>query len=636
MSNNREKIRNSILAFICVSIFLSISYFRVFDEFEYSTLDFRFKIRPEQPVDENIVIIHIGDDTIDKLGEWPIPRRYHALLVRALHSAGAKEIIFDVFFSEPAKGDDVFANALKETDSTYLPYIFEINPENQGEKYLRATRVIAPIVASLKEACKNTGFINIQPDIDGKVRRIFGFIEYNGKFYPHMAMLAVLNNMGVSFKDVEISPGKKIVVNKNRTIPLGEDSTIFVNYPAKWGHAFKHYSYVDVIQAHAAGILGTKPVIDLNELKDKICFIGFTAAASPDAHPSPFEPLYPGVGVHASVYNSILRGDFLHRLNRWWNLLILIVVWLITAFITAKSYKGFAIVSIGLIIAAYTLVSVALFCFSGVWIDAFYPVVTIVVLYVAVTFRKYLIETRQREVIERELDIAKDIQRSFLPADIPHVGNLDVFANMLTAWQVGGDLYDVVRLDEDRLAVMLGDVSGKGVPAALFMAKVVSVFKTSIKHGRAEDIIRDINERILIESSSNLFVTLTCMIFDTKANRVNYASGGHNPTLYVDPDGNTEWLEVDEGMPLGILEGNYSGKTIDYRPGGVFVLYTDGVTEAMNIKEEMFEEERLLELVKNTRKNSAKEIAEEIQKKVAEFAGGAKQHDDITILVVRA
>ena len=209
MNNSREKIKNSILAFICIAIFLSISYFRVFDEFEYSTLDLRFKIRADQPVDKEIVIIHIGDDTIDKLGEWPIPRKYHALLVRALHSAGVKDIIFDVFFSEPAKGDKVFAKAISETDNTYLPYIFEINLDNQGKNYLEATRVIAPIVKSLETVCKNTGFINVQPDIDGKVRRIFAFIEYNGKFYPHMAILAVLNEIGVSFKDVEVVPGKR-------------------------------------------------------------------------------------------------------------------------------------------------------------------------------------------------------------------------------------------------------------------------------------------------------------------------------------------------------------------------------------------------------------------------------------------
>jgi serine phosphatase RsbU (regulator of sigma subunit)/CHASE2 domain-containing sensor protein len=635
MNNSREKIKNSILAFICIALFLSISYFRVFDEFEYNTLDLRFRIRADQSVDKEIVIIHIGDDTIDKLGEWPIPRRYHALLVRALHSAGVKDIIFDVFFSEPAKGDRVFAKAISETDNTYLPYIFEINLDNQGKSYLEATRVIAPIVKSLETVCKNTGFINVQPDIDGKVRRIFAFIEYNGKFYPHMAILAVLNEIGVSFKDVEVVPGKKIVIDKNRTIPLGEDSTILVNYPAKWGHAFNHYSYVDIIQSHAASFLGTESVIDLSELKDKVCFIGFTAAASPDAHPSPLEPLYPGVGVHASVYNSILRGDFLYRLSRWGNLFILIVMWLITGFITYKSHKSFAVISILLIISAYAASALALFCFTGMWIDIFYPLVTVVGVYVAITFRKYLMETRKREVIEKELDIAKDIQRSFLPTDIPHVGNLDIYANMLTAWQVGGDLYDVAQLDEDRLCVMLGDVSGKGVPAALFMAKVVSVFKTFVNQGKAEDIVRSMNDRLVVEGASSLFVTLACMIFNTKEKRVNFASGGHNPTLYLDADGKEEWLEVEDGMPLGILEGNYSGRTIEYRPESIFVLYTDGVTEAMNLKGDMYGEEKLLKLVKNMRTSSSKDIAEEIQNDVAEFAGKAKQHDDITVMVVR-
>jgi len=636
MSYYIAKIKYAVLITISAAILLSISYFRVFDEFEFSTLDFRFKFRADQPVNKDIVIIHIGDDTIDKLGQWPIPRKYHGIIVDALHAAGAKEIIFDVFFSEAAKGDGVFKDAIKKTDNTYLPYIFEVDLKSEKNSCLSATRVIAPLIEPLRDVCKNTGFINIQPDMDGKVRSVYAFMKYGNNIYPQMTVLAALNSIGIPFEEVQIIPGKRIVLDKKREIPLGEHSEILVNYPAKWGEAFRHYSYVDILQSYMLGLLGKEPVVDLEELKDKVCFIGFTAAASPDAHPSPLEPLYPGVGVHASIYNSIVREDFLYRVNRWGNLLILIIMWLLTAFITAKSRKSFAFVSIGLIIAAYATVAIALFCFMGIWIDVFYPIVTIVGVYIFSTFKKYLIETRTREIMEKELDIAKDIQQSFLPKEIPHVGGLDIAANMVTARQVGGDLYDFIELENGRFGVMMGDVSGKGVPAALFMAKASSVFKTLARQGSVSEVVKNMNEKLTSENSSNLFVTLTYMIFDTKAGRVSFASGGHNPTLYISSDGEAEWLKVEDGMPLGLIEGVYSEDSREYKSGSVFVLYTDGVTEAMNLKEEMFEEEKLLEVVKGMVKSTSQEIAEEIQKKVSEFAGRAKQHDDITVLVVKA
>jgi len=278
---------------------------------------------------------------------------------------------------------------------------------------------------------------------------------------------------------------------------------------------------------------------------------------------------------------------------------------------------------------------VLFFWIFGVWIDVFYPLVAMAIIYVIFTFKKYVAEIQKREIIEKELSIAKNIQESFLPKKIPQLGSLSINVNMLTALQVGGDLYDIVQLDDERMGIMLGDVSGKGVPAALYMAKVVSVFKTFVKEGTPSEVLKMINDRLVSDGGSGLFVTLTYMIFDTKRNETQFAIGGHLPTILVEPDGNVELLDVSEGMPLGMIEGDFSGGEKKYKPGSLFLLYSDGVTEAMDVKEEMFEQDRLVELARGFVDATPEEAVKAIHKAVLDFAGKAKQHDDITVMAIR-
>ena len=634
---DRTRIAYCTLASAVVALFLFFSYAGVFDEFEYSTLDFRYKGRPPLKVNYDIVIIEVGDDSIEKIGKWPFPRKYHALITRALKAAGAKTIIFDMFFSEPKEGDEGFARAIEDAGNVYIPYVFEIDRSGRRDRSrIHATEYAAEIIAPFKDAVKGSGFINAEPDVDGKIRRIPAFIEYEGKIYPHLTLLVALNNKGYGFEQAEIVPGKYIRAGDDVLIPLESDSSIMVNYPGRWGKAFRHYSYVDILQSYMAELTGQKPSIDLKELENAVCFIGVTATASPDAHPSPMERLYAGVGVHASVYNSIFRKMYITRTGRAGNMAILAFMCVLTGVLTYRTRKRFAVLSVVLLVFLFFLASLVLFWPFGIWIDVFYPLVAMGFTYIIVTFIKYLNETRQREIIEKELDIAKDIQQSFLPKDLPEVGGLEVAVKMITARQVGGDLYDVIKLDDGRLGVMIGDVSGKGVPAALYMSRVVSVFKTFISAGDAAEVLTKVNESLAKDNTSGLFVTMTYKVFDTSAWKSEFAIGGHMPTMMVKPDGTVSFLDVSEGMPLGMIDwSGYSRGEVDYTPGTLFVLYSDGVTEAMDVNGGMFGEGRLKELGVLLAGRGAGEAVETIQNAVAAFAGKAKQHDDITVMAIK-
>ena len=285
---------------------------------------------------------------------------------------------------------------------------------------------------------------------------------------------------------------------------------------------------------------------------------------------------------------------------------------------------------------SFFLVAVALFALFGLWIDIFYPIIASTVLYLGLTFRKYIVEVHKREVLENELSIARDIQQSFLPKAKPRIEGVAIDAKMLAARQVGGDLYDFIDISRKKAGVMIGDVSGKGVPAALYMAKVVSEFKSYAKEGLASNAVLKLNDRLVQESGSNLFVTLTYLIFDMEKRTLNFSIGGHLPTLMLrEGEEEPRFLDLKEGMPLGLMESSFSDDTIEIKKGDLFILYTDGVTEAMNKKREMFGTEKLVDIVRTNRTKDLKEIVDLIHKEVRIYEGRLPQHDDITVVVMR-
>jgi sigma-B regulation protein RsbU (phosphoserine phosphatase) len=238
--------------------------------------------------------------------------------------------------------------------------------------------------------------------------------------------------------------------------------------------------------------------------------------------------------------------------------------------------------------------------------------------------------------MENELGIAKKIQESFLPKSAPAVGGVEVSACMFTARQVGGDLYDFTVFDENRFGIMAGDVSGKGVPAALFMAMVVGSFRTfALPDAKPEEVLERLNAKLCKDSATNLFVTVFYSIFDMKAKTFTYGNGGHLPVLYLPKAGATQFLDVKEGAPLGLMEGIYSGGEIKFDNGDTFIFYTDGVTEAMNQKSDMYGKERLQAVAEKSRALSAEKLAAAIEKDVRRFEPKSQQHDDITIIVVK-
>jgi phosphoserine phosphatase RsbU/P len=250
---------------------------------------------------------------------------------------------------------------------------------------------------------------------------------------------------------------------------------------------------------------------------------------------------------------------------------------------------------------------------------------------------------REMERKNTELAIAAEIQQSFLPDMLPEVAPFEVAARSIMAKEVGGDFFDaipfeVIHMGPDRLGIFIADVSGKGIPAALFMALSRIVVRVNAIWHQQEptEAIRDANAIITADSTSGMFVTLFYGVLDARDRSLTYVNAGHNPPLVCAPDGSFSELPAT-GMALGAVpDAAYGAGTAVLGPGDVLVLYTDGITEAENPAQEMFGEDRLREAIAGVRTLPAAAIVAAILEAVQAFSSPAPQSDDITLMVVRS
>ena len=246
-----------------------------------------------------------------------------------------------------------------------------------------------------------------------------------------------------------------------------------------------------------------------------------------------------------------------------------------------------------------------------------------------------------KEAMARDLRIAREIQMGILPSDLAAATrgtNLEVDAVIEPARHVGGDLYEVLRTGDQRVVVALGDVSGKGIPAALFMAVAVTVLRTLARHiAEPDEILRRLNDELAAQNPRGMFVTIQCLVFDLAKRQVTCAGAGHDRLVILAPGQPPRLAFPSSGRPAGLLPGNpVESETMPLSPGDTFVLFSDGVGEAMNASDDFFGEARLLaHLGALPPGASPGDIVRGTLEAVRAFAAGAPQSDDITILAAR-
>lgn len=249
------------------------------------------------------------------------------------------------------------------------------------------------------------------------------------------------------------------------------------------------------------------------------------------------------------------------------------------------------------------------------------------------TLKRYISEAAAR--IDKELEYAKQIQHSVLPHKFPEEDSYEICAQMIAAKEVGGDFYDFYKLNEENVAFLVADVSGKGIPAAMFMMTAKTIIKDLAERGLGvNEIFTIANEKLCENNESGMFVTAWMGILNTTTGKLTFANAGHNPPLLY-KDGKYEYLKSRAGLVLAGMEGiRYRLNELQLNKGDKIFLYTDGVTEATDAHNELYGEDRLLTFMNGSASFTATQLLPELKGSIDEFVGDAPQFDDITMLIM--
>lgn len=607
--NRALSFNHLIIAFFVSSIVLLLDFLPFVDIAQRRILDLHFQIRGYEFPNSDIAIIDIDDESVLKMGSWPWPRSHHADLLKILSAREPSVIFYDVIFSEASNlaEDQVLAEEIKRARNVILPFYFSGDrPELFNER-----DAVFPI-PMFRENVLGVGYVNLISDRDGHVRQMLP--DHLG--FEHASL---------------------IMTNKHRPISkqiLNRDSAlIWINFPGPYP-LFKRISFIDLVEQYE------NPSVQsfLNSLRNKIVLVGFAATGtSMDLKPTVYSPLYPGVGVQASMVHTLLSDRLIHRLNPfyYWLLLFLFSLLTLRLSINRNPVKALLYTFAGLILF-FEITQIA-FQYRHLWIPFFGFLLSAVFLYIMITFTQLLKMRIKQQLFLRELALAAAIQKNMLPTNIPQIPGLEIAALSLAAKQVGGDFYDVIILNESKCGVLIGDVSGKGIPAALFMAKAISEFRRESDLSLPAQLFQRLNTKFVIEHFSGLFLTLLYGVIDMKEKTITFSNAGHEPLFfYQKKTGTVELTETPKGIPLGVdVNSRFDQKKESINTGDILLLVSDGLREAMNKKKELFGTERIKSALLESVDLSSRLIVDHLENRVRNFVKGASQHDDLTIVCVK-
>jgi sigma-B regulation protein RsbU (phosphoserine phosphatase) len=252
-------------------------------------------------------------------------------------------------------------------------------------------------------------------------------------------------------------------------------------------------------------------------------------------------------------------------------------------------------------------------------------------------------ETRQqKEKLDRELEIAKEIQQLLFPPSSPKIKGFDLSYMNQAATEVGGDYFDFIPIDNNRIGIVIADVSGKGVPGALIMTMVRSIMR-SIAPGNLSSraVLCEINNQISKDLKPDMFITMLYMILDSHNRILTLARAGHDPLVFYHAKEKKNELIKGKGMGIGIVQGKefedvLEERVIKLESNDVVCIYTDGATEAKDTNGKEFGKEGLCDAVSVAASGSAQSVVSNIRQRIYRFTGGSPQHDDLTLLVLKA
>lgn len=612
--------RHFTVAFGVVIVLYFLDITSIINCRERDAYDFRMKHRPVQRAHRNIVILAIDDLSLQALGPWPWRRRVHAELIRTLKTAGAKTVFFDVLFPEKSQDpedDKIFAEAIRETGNVVLSFHFLSR---------KPFKPLFPIT-EFKSALHGLGYADVESDLkDGVVRTILPFVDTGGQRYFHSAVAVFLS----LFDRLE----ERLDWEKTFSKQCGKRE-LLVNYPGGLS-AFQNFSVGEVFEKskteEGRGFL--KQVFE-----DKIVLLGDVATGSSDLRTTPIQPMTPGIVIQASVLNTLLTGQYLIAIPKPWNYLLAFFLSWIIAWFGQKLRPQWTFLATIVQMTLYIVINCLIFNYLRIVFQLPMPLVAMFTVFVLSLFLKYMDVRVESDFLERELSMASKIQQSLLPASEYKSAQMDASFRLFFYEQVGGDLYDWLDLGDGRVTLCLGDVSGKGVPAALYMSRAINELRHQVlSHSSPGEILSRLNHSLSQGETSGMFLTLFFVIVDFNDSKIRFANAGHDPMVFFrKKNGKADLITEASGLPIGIMDDQtFETGEIDFEPGDLLLLTSDGIKEQKNPKGEIFGSERLQRSVEVSAAEMGSDgVISRVMADALRFSEGRSHHDDRTLVCAK-
>ena len=595
----------------------------------------------------DIVVIGIDDETFEHLGPFD-GTNYRVWIGFALSRLASNPanrpaaVAIDVLFE--GEGSNSGNNQLLAyyaeqlgcvVTATTAQYGDNIEWGEDGHARSRQSGIVDYIQPfdALRDATTQ-GHINAMLDTDGILRHSLLYVEPDGSRVYSMA----------------VETARKYMDSKGMTLRLPDVSGTaghfyvpFTGHPGDYSNGHSLYQLID--PAYWLNGEGTEDdLIPPELLAGKIVLIGPYAAGLQDAYYTPIsraDPMY-GVEYQANVIQCLLEGNYKTEVPDWIQFLAVTAVCLAAAwFIFHRKTLISAIISACLILMGFA--GAYLFYLGGLIVHVLWLPLAAALLFLLALVYHYLQSVQERRALElekqrivTELALATRIQSNYLPKTFPERREFNLCASMTPAKEVGGDLYDFFDIDEDHLCLVIGDVSGKGVPASLFMMLASALIHHVAKRETSPaKILTQVNAEICSRNPEQMFVTVWLGVLQLSTGILTAANAGHEYPVLKQPDGSFELIKDRHGFVLGGMDGiRYREYTLQLEPGARLFVYTDGIPEATNASEEMFGMDRTLEALRRKENGSPREILEEVSRSVDTFVGEAQHFDDLTMLCV--
>jgi serine phosphatase RsbU (regulator of sigma subunit) len=640
------------------------------------------------------IVVEIDQASLEKFGPWPWPRSRIAKLTENIFHYGAKAVGYDIVFSEPDRfsgenllniygdqseevkqhltqlpdQDEIFAAAVGHSNhysvvgragvlqqeegtpgkASDFPVFAEFEgdtPENL-QSYPAALRNIPDI----DEVAIGQGALNWEPDPDGVLRSVPLVVDVDGQLTPSFALelmrVALYHDM---FNKDDNSPEPKIHLRTAqkvlRSVRLGDTEA-----PVQPTGAMRLHFTGPVLGRTASAV----PILDRTlvpmELADKIVIIGFSGVGIQDLVPTPVHPKTPGADVHAQVIEAFYQGGWLER-PHWAPPL----EWVFTILLGVVAVLGLPLLSPArsvvaslLVAAGIVTVCVAAFSQAQMILDATLPLMGAGIP-ATITMAGILLSTERRRrelrgivlVEEARAEEARRIQVAMLPTpgslkDLPAA--VDVWSVLEPAQSVGGDFYDAFMIDGQRLYFTIGDVTGKGVSAALFMSVVKALSKSLILRdgGELDRAVAHISSEVSRDNPEEMFATALLGVINIETGHVVMCNAGHENPIIVRANGKVDLWNMDGGPPFCVLDDfPYPVEAIQLEPGDAMIAVTDGVTEAWSPEGELFGRDRVLDAYAGLPSSMRSEgLVDHLVKEVRDFEAARRPVDDLTIMAI--